>query len=59
MGRSINSFELRDADVVLRPRLPGVSGADFAARKRSILAGREATLAALADLRAKVAAKTH
>ena len=25
MGRSINSFELRDADVVLRPRLAGVS----------------------------------
>ncbi len=41
MGRSINSFELRDADVVLRPRLPGVSGADFAARRKSIQAGRE------------------
>ncbi len=59
MGRSINSFELRDADVVLRPRLPGVSGADFAARKRSIQAGRESALAALAELRSKLAAKTH
>jgi NTE family protein len=59
MGRSINGFELRDADVVLRPRLPGVSGADFAARKRVIQAGREAALAALAELRAKVAAKSH
>jgi NTE family protein len=59
MGRSINSFELRDADVVLRPRLPGVSGADFAARKKSIQAGREAALAALVELRAKVAAKTR
>lgn len=59
MGRSINSFELRDADVVLRPRLPGVSGADFAARRKSIQAGREATLAALAELRAKLAAKMH
>ncbi len=59
MGRSINSFELRDADVVLRPRLPGVSGADFAARKKSIQAGREAALAALGELRAKLAAKTH
>lgn len=59
MGRSINSFELRDADVVLRPRLPGVSGADFAARKKSIQAGREAALASLAELRAKLAAKTH
>ena len=59
MGRSINNFELRDADVVLRPSLAGVSGADFAARKRSILAGREATLAQLADLRLRVAAKTR
>ena len=59
MGRSINGFELRDADVVLRPRLPGVSGADFAARKRVIQAGREAALAALAELRGKLAAKSH
>lgn len=59
MGRSINRYELRDADVVLRPRLPGVSGADFAARKRSIQAGRDAATAALADLRARLAAATH
>ncbi len=59
MGRSINSFELRDADVVLRPRLPGVSGADFAARRKSIQAGRDVTVAALGELRAKLAAKTH
>jgi NTE family protein len=59
MGRSINTFELRDADVVLRPRLPGVSGADFAARKRSIQAGREAALAMLASLRERIAAKMH
>ena len=59
MGRSINQFELRDADVVLRPRLPGVSGADFAARKRSIQAGREAALAMLANLRERIAAKMH
>ena len=59
MGRSINHFELADADVVLRPRLAGVSSADFAARKRSIQAGRDAALAQLADLRARVAAKTR
>ncbi len=56
MGRSINHFELRDADVVLRPRLSGVSSADFAARKRSIQAGRDAALAMLPELRAKIAA---
>ena len=58
MGRSINSFELRDADVVLRPKLPGVSGADFTSRKKSIQAGREVTLAQLAALREKIALKS-
>ena len=59
MGRSINNFELRDADVVLRPSLAGVSGADFTARKRSIAAGREAALGQLADLRLRITAKTR
>ena len=59
MGRSINHFELREADVVLRPRLHGVSSADFAARKRSIAAGREIALALLPDLKAKLAARVH
>jgi NTE family protein len=58
MGRSINNFELRDADVVVRPRLAGVSGADFSARKRSIQAGRDAITSQLADLRTRIAAKT-
>ena len=59
MGRSINNFELREADVVLRPMLPGMSSADFAARKRVIQAGRTAAQAQLADLRARIAAKTR
>jgi NTE family protein len=59
MGRSINHFELRDADVVLTPSLAGVSSADFASRKRSIAAGREAALAALPALRARIVAKTR
>ncbi len=59
MGRSINNFELREADVVLRPRLPGVSGADFSTRRQSIQAGRDAVLAALPELRSKIAAKTR
>jgi len=58
MGRSINNFELREADVVLRPKLPGVGSADFAARKHSIQAGREAATALLPQLRATIAAKT-
>ena len=59
MGKSINNFELRDADVVVRPALIGVSSADFGARKRSIEAGRQAMLQALPALRAAIAAKMH
>ena len=59
MGKSINGFELKDADIVLRPRLLGVSSADFTARKRAIDAGREAAMAGLAALRARLAALTH
>ncbi len=51
MGRSISQFELREADVVLRPRLQGISSADFGARTQAIQAGREAALAALPQLR--------
>jgi NTE family protein len=56
MGRSINQFELREADVVIRPRLAGVSSADFAARSRAVQAGREAAQAALPDLKRRLAA---
>jgi NTE family protein len=59
MGKSINTLELRDADVVLRPRLIGVGSADFTVRQRAILAGREAALAGLADLRARIVALTR
>ncbi len=52
MGKSINSFELREADLVVRPALNGVGSADFSARKRSIDAGRAAMLQALPKLRA-------
>ena len=58
MGRSISEFELRNADVVIRPRLADVSGADFSARRRSIQAGREAAAAMLPQLRVKIAAAT-
>lgn len=57
MGRSINAFELREADIVIRPPLLGVGSADFSARKRAIQSGRDAAVAALADLRARIAAK--
>ena len=59
MGKSISSIELKDADVLVRPQLAGVSSADFSARRRSIEAGRQAMLLALPQLRAAIEAKTH
>lgn len=56
MGKSINAFELREADVVVRPALAGVRGADFAARQRSIEAGKAAMRAALPQFQARLAA---
>ncbi|WP_370655074.1 patatin-like phospholipase family protein [Hydrogenophaga sp.] len=54
MGQSINRHELAAADVVVRPALAGVSGADFSARLRSIEAGRVAMQAALPQLKTQL-----
>ena len=55
MGKSISAFELRDADVVVRPALSGVRSADFTSRRQSIEAGRAAMLKALPDYRSRLA----
>ena len=59
MSKSINRYELRDADVVVRPALLGIASADFSSRKRAIEAGRQAMLLALPQLRAAIEAKTR
>lgn len=56
MGKSINTLELRDAEVVVRPALNSVSSADFAARRRAIQAGRDAMLERLPQLKAAIEA---
>ena len=52
MSKSINNFELRQADVVVRPALASVASADFGARRGAIEAGRSAMQAVLPQLRA-------
>lgn len=59
MGRSINTWELKDADVVIRPPLVGVSSADFTVRHKAIASGREAALAALPVIKQKIALLTR
>ena len=59
MGKSINGHELRDADIVVRPALAGVGGADFTARRRAIEAGRAAMQRLLPQLKAAMEAKAR
>ncbi|MBI5907182.1 MAG: patatin-like phospholipase family protein, partial [Burkholderiales bacterium] len=54
MGKSINQYELKDADVVVQPSQAGLKRADFSARQRAIDAGRAAMQAALPTLRARL-----
>lgn len=59
MGHAISQFELQDADVVMRPKLEGIGSAEFSARRLSILAGREAALMVMPQLKERIAAKTR
>ena len=59
MGKSINTYALRDADIVVRPVLLGMKSADFGSRRRAIEAGRAAMLQALPALRAVMLAKSR
>jgi NTE family protein len=59
MSKSINTLELKDADIVVRPALAGVASSDFSSRKHSIEAGRLAMLQLLPQLRSVIAAKTR
>jgi len=55
MGQTIGRYELRDADVVIRPTTSGIKGTDFQDRHLAVLEGEKAVAAALPDLKAKLA----
>lgn len=57
MGQSINQYELREADIVLQPRLGKMKGHDFPGRNLAILAGEQATVSAMAEIRQKLREK--
>jgi NTE family protein len=57
MGQSINHYELRDADVVIQPRLGSMKGNDFPGRNVAILAGEQAAAGMMTEIRQKLAAK--
>jgi NTE family protein len=59
MGKTINRWELQQADIVVRPALVGMGSADFAGKRRAIEAGRTAMRAMLPQLKAALEAKAH
>ena len=56
MGQSLNYFELKAADVVIKPELPGMKGNDFAGRSLAILAGERAAMALMPEIKQKIRA---
>jgi NTE family protein len=58
MGKSINEYALQGADIVVRPELVGVKSGDFAAKRRSIDAGKLAMQRAIPQLKAAIEAKS-
>ena len=57
MGQSLNQFELRDADIVIRPELATMKGNDFQQRNVAIMAGERATAALMTEIKQRLRAK--
>ena len=57
MGQSLNYYELRDADVVIRPELATMKGNDFQQRNVAIMAGERATTALIGEIKERLKAK--
>ena len=57
MGQSLNQYELRDADVVIRPELATMKGNDFQQRNVAIMAGERATTAMIGEIKQRLKAK--
>jgi len=55
MGRQLAAQELARAEVVIRPRVNDIGATDFEQRDRAILAGEQAALAAIPQIRAQMA----
>lgn len=56
MGQSLNQFELKSADVVIKPELASMKGNDFNGRNLAILAGERAANAVIGELKEKIRA---
>ena len=54
MGQRLNFHELKEADIVLQPRLGGMKGSDFNGRNLAILAGEQVTVEAINEIKQKI-----
>lgn len=59
MGQSISRYELKEADIVIRPVTPGISATDFKDRHMAVLEGEKAVAAILPELKEKLAKKAE
>ena len=57
MGQSINRYELKEADIVIRPSLGMMKGNDFNGRNLAVLAGEQATMALMPEIKRKLKAR--
>ena len=57
MGQSLNHYELKQADIVIRPELASMKGSDFNGRGPAIIAGEKAAMALIAEIRQRIKAK--
>lgn len=55
MGQKLGEQELARADIVIRPKVSDIGPADFQQRNNAILEGEKAALAAMPQIRAKLA----
>lgn len=51
MGQNLSRYELKDADIVIRPQVGGIGATDFQSRHDAILEGERAAQAALPAIR--------
>ena len=56
MGQQLGARETGRADVLIRPDLKGIGSTDFAQKNQAILQGEKAALAAIPEIRARLAA---
>ena len=57
MGQTINEKDLKEADIVIQPRLGAMKGNDFNGRSMAILAGEQAVMAQIGEIKRKLIEK--